>query len=189
MGPRRPRSYTVHLNLKAPSQTNMETLSHNHNLAMQKYMLLQEQHDELSSSLHQIRSRQSSMSGSSIASPSPSPTRYVEPPTSVSPTKQHTRSAGRRHSRGQAYCSGWENSQRGTDLDTILDEDTLYAMYAEEQRLCDINESIKRQLTELLNCNAIRNDSAMRLWAQARLMETEKELRSGRRRKSSPVMD
>ena len=55
---------------------------------------------------------------------------------------------------------------------------------AEERRLFDVNESMKRALTELLNCDAVRVDARMRMWVQARLMEVEKELRSGRRRKT-----
>jgi hypothetical protein len=60
-----------------------------------------------------------------------------------------------------------------------------YGVANEEQRLADINESIKRALTELLNCEAVRNDSKFRMWVQHRLMETEKELRSRRRRRSA----
>jgi len=41
-------------------------------------------------------------------------------------------------------------------------------------------------ILELLNCDAVRNDITTRMWAQTRLMETEKELRSGRRRRSPP---
>ncbi|KAG8410310.1 hypothetical protein J3459_017201 [Metarhizium acridum] len=68
-------------------------------------------------------------------------------------------------------------------------KETIHAISAEEQRLFDVNESIKRALTELLNCDAVRGNNSMRMWAQARLMETEKELRSGRRRRSSPCME
>lgn len=66
-----------------------------------------------------------------------------------------------------------------------MDEDTVYEISAEEQRLLEVNESIKRALTELLNCDTVRSDHGVRMWVQTRLMETEKELRSGRRRKSS----
>ena len=60
---------------------------------------------------------------------------------------------------------------------------------AGEQKLFDVNEGMKRALTELLNCEAVRRDKAMRTWVQTRLMETEKELRRGRRRRSSATMD
>lgn len=165
----------------------MSFKAHNYSFAMQKYMLLQEQHEELCTNLEQIRPRNSSMSStSSISSTTSSPTRSYSNP---SPTKRHCRSSARRQHKGQARCSGWEDVQRGTDLDTIPDEETLYAISAEEQRLFDVNESIKRELTELLNCNIVRSDSSMRMWAQARLMETEKELRSGRRRRASPCRE
>jgi hypothetical protein len=58
-------------------------------------------------------------------------------------------------------------------------------MAAEEARLADVTEGIKRALTELLNCEAVRRDAAFRGWVQTRLMETEKELRTRRRRRSS----
>lgn len=149
---------------------------HNYNFALEKYILLQEQHEELSNHLQQIRPRKHSTS--SVSTRSSSTSSYA----SSSP-KRHTRSGERQHSRARARY----DSQRGADaLDTIVDEETLHEISAEEQRLFDVNESIKRALTELLNCDAVRGDNSMRMWAQARLMETEKELRSGRRRRSSP---
>lgn len=50
----------------------------------------------------------------------------------------------------------------------------------------DVNEGIKRALTELLNGDQAKSDRSFRTWVQCRLMDTEKELRSERRRKSSP---
>ena len=73
---------------------------------------------------------------------------------------------------------------RGT-LEPVLDETLLEEMAAGEQKLWDVNEGIKRAPTELLNCDLVRKDRTMRTWVQSRLMETEKELRSGRRRRSS----
>jgi hypothetical protein len=85
-----------------------------------------------------------------------------------------------------ARCSGWQDARRRSEaLDTIVDEDTVFEISPEEQRLCDVNEGIKRALTEMLNCETVRNDMNMRMWVQTRLMETEKELRTGRRRKGS----
>lgn len=155
-------------------------------------MLLQEQHEELCSHLDQIRPGRSPLSGASIYSPATSPTRTssfsstlstTSSSSSASSSRRHSRSSERRHSRPQARCSGWDEARDA--LGTIVDEETLYEISAEEQRLCDVNESIKRALTELLNCDAVRSDQQMRMWVQGRLMETEKELRSGRRRKSS----
>ena len=157
---------------------------HNSSFALQKYMLLQEQHQELCSHLDQIRSQITSGSGSIYSTPSTSPTRSSNSSLPPSP-RRHSRSSERRHhSRSSARCSGWEDA-RSSELSTILDEETLYELSAEEQRLYDVNESIKRALTELLNCNSVRGDRSFRMWVQTRLMETEKELRLGRRRRST----
>lgn len=162
--------------------------AHNYNFALQKYMLLQEQHEELRSHLDQIRPGLSLTSSATLSSPATSPTRSSSLSSTLSTTssssassRRHSRSSERRHARPQPRRSGWDDAP----LDTILDEETLYEISAEEQRLCDVNESIKRALTELLNCDAVRCDQPMRMWVQGRLMETEKELRSGRRRKGS----
>ncbi|KAG6005970.1 hypothetical protein E4U21_007463 [Claviceps maximensis] len=151
---------------------------HTYNFALQKYILLQEQHEELSSHLEQIRPRKSSITSDSTCSSTTSSDPASYP-------RQHSRSSGRQAGRARARCSGWDFL--ATDpLHTILDEETLFEISTEEQRLSDVNESIKRALTELLNCDAVRSNNTMRMWAQTRLMETEKELRSGRRRRSSP---
>ncbi|KAM3452251.1 hypothetical protein MY3296_004689 [Beauveria thailandica] len=163
--------------------------THNYTFAMQKYLLLQEQHAELSTHLEQIRPRQSSLcSGASItSSPESSPNR-AEPSLSYPVSRYSPRKRSRS---GQSRCSGWAaDSRRGSAvLDTIPDEETLRAISAEEQRLFDVNESIKRALTEMLNCDIVRTDSSIRMWTQTRLMEAEKELRSGRRRRSSPCRE
>ncbi|KAH6604473.1 hypothetical protein Trco_006180 [Trichoderma cornu-damae] len=156
-----------------------ENYHHNYDYTLQQYLRLQEQHEQLCSNLEQIRPRTASTGTlSTISSPSTSPVRF---PVS---SRRHSRSGQRRSSRAHVRHNGWEDQ-----LDTIVDEDTIYQISAEEQRLIDVNESIKRALTELLNCDAVRNDMTTRMWAQARLMETEKELRSGRRRRSSPSRD
>lgn len=74
-------------------------------------------------------------------------------------------------------------------METVLDESTLNEVALEEAKLVDVNEGIKRALTELLNCRAVRGDRILRTWVQRRLMETEKELRLGRRRRSAPGWD
>ncbi|KAK2590366.1 hypothetical protein QQS21_011959 [Conoideocrella luteorostrata] len=155
--------------------------THNYNFALQKYMLLQEQHEELSGHLEQIRPRKASVTNISTRSSSTSSASSTSP-------RRHSRSGERKNNRTRARCSGWD-AVAADPLDTILDEETLYEISAEEQRLFDVNESIKRALTELLNCDTVRGDKSMRMWAQVRLMETEKELRSGRRRRSSPCAD
>ena len=70
----------------------------------------------------------------------------------------------------------------GLGLDELANEVAL-----EEAKLCDVNEGIKRTLTELLNCEATRGEGnrQFRAWVQGRLMEAERELRRGRRRRSA----
>jgi hypothetical protein len=81
----------------------------------------------------------------------------------------------------------------GFALETVPDEETTQtrqvAVAADEARLFDVNEGIKRALTELLNCDTVRADKAFRTWVQCRLMETEKDLRSGRRKRSAPGLE
>lgn len=158
-------------------------MSHNSSFALQKYILLQEQHEELCSHLDQIRPQFTGSTSSLYSSPSTSPTRSSNSSLPPSP-RRHSRSSERRHhSRSHARYSGWDEGQ--SDLCTIIDEEAIEEISAEEQRLFDLNESIKRALTELLNCNSVRNDRSFRTWVQTRLMETEKELRSGRRKRST----
>ncbi|PHH89462.1 hypothetical protein CDD83_6006 [Cordyceps sp. RAO-2017] len=160
--------------------------------ALEKYLLLQEQHQELSSHLEQIRPRQHS--ASSVSTRSSSSSSYHSSASSTSSSSSSSSSptlptrtgcGARQHGRTSARRNG-RSGHHGdaSSLDTIVDEETLYEISAEEQRLLGVNESIKRALTELLNTDTVRGDKSMRMWAQARLMETEKELRSGRRRRS-----
>lgn len=143
--------------------------------ALEAYLLLQEQHQELSTHLQRIRPYQSLASTASTRSPS-SPRGLPSPSDS-------------QHSRATARCSGWHKPPCAADgLDTV-DEETMHSISADEQRLLNLNESIKRALTELLNTDTVRGDHSMRMWAQARLMETEKQLRSERRRRGSPGAD
>ncbi|QUC23436.1 uncharacterized protein UV8b_07677 [Ustilaginoidea virens] len=155
--------------------------SHTYNFALQKYILLQEQHEELSNHLEQIRPRKSSFASTSTSSSAASS-------TSSSSPKRHHPFNDHKHGRTRTCYRHREMTAVDT-LDTIIDEETIHEISVEEKRLFDVNESIKRALTELLNCDTVRGDNSMRMWAQARLMETEKELRSGRRRKSSPCME
>ncbi|KAF4120071.1 hypothetical protein GMORB2_3482 [Geosmithia morbida] len=146
----------------------MATLMHNYDQAMQEYVDLQTVRDHLCSHLRQLRPASLSTvtsASSNLSSPDTSPNRE------------------RRHHRAHARCSGYD--EMSETLDTIPDEETLEEITIEERRLFDIDESIKRALTELLNCESVRSNQSARLWVQSRLMETEKELRSGRRRRSS----
>ncbi|KAF2722388.1 hypothetical protein K431DRAFT_338207 [Polychaeton citri CBS 116435] len=55
----------------------------------------------------------------------------------------------------------------------------------ENDQLFQINHDIKTTLTDLLNCEAVRHDSAMRLWVQTKLMDAELELKRQRKRRIS----
>ncbi|KAH9845819.1 hypothetical protein Tdes44962_MAKER00029 [Teratosphaeria destructans] len=55
----------------------------------------------------------------------------------------------------------------------------------DEVQLFDINYDIKSTLTDLLNCEAVKNDSKMRIWVQSRLMDAELELKRQRKRRVS----
>lgn len=54
----------------------------------------------------------------------------------------------------------------------------------EDDRLYDVNYEIKTTLTDLLNCDAVRNDGKMRLWIQTKLMDAELELKRQRKRRT-----
>ncbi|RYP79546.1 hypothetical protein DL769_002910 [Monosporascus sp. CRB-8-3] len=151
---------------------------HNTEFAMQKYLLLQNQHEELLQQLHDLCPTYTT-SSTAVTSPSLSPTRSF---SSSPPFRNHQRSSG---------FSGTRSGYRGSHsmLQPVLDESLVEEMAAGEQKLSDVNEGIKRALTELLNCETVRKDRAMRTWVQSRLMDTEKELRSGRRRRSSGGLD
>lgn len=73
------------------------------------------------------------------------------------------------------------------ELELSSDPATLAQIASEEAKLVSVNEGIKRALTELLNCETVRSDQAFRSFCMTRLMETEQELRGGRRRRSCPV--
>ncbi|PKS05833.1 hypothetical protein jhhlp_007662 [Lomentospora prolificans] len=131
-------------------------------MAYQEYIRLNDQQERIRESLELIRAS-SPFGGSTTTSPSLSP----------------TRSAGGRH----RYASPPVSRRDNRTLETILDETTICEIATQEQQLLDINEGIKRALTELLNCDPVRADKSFRTWVQGRLLETEKELRSRRRRR------
>lgn len=130
-------------------------------MAYEEYLRLQSQHDTIRESLDTIRS--STSSDSNTTSPS------------LSPTRGTIRNAYPNPRRAASPPVGGGSSGR--------DDHALCEAAAREQNLLDVNEAIKRALTELLNCDSIRGDKPSRMWVQSRLMETEKELRSRRRRR------
>lgn len=59
----------------------------------------------------------------------------------------------------------------------------------DEANLYEINHKIKALLTELLNCDSVKQDKMYRAWVQARLMDAEHELKRQRRRRSSVAQE
>ncbi|KAL2263901.1 hypothetical protein VTK26DRAFT_4461 [Humicola hyalothermophila] len=155
---------------------------HCHGLALQKYLLLQEQQEYLRQHLDELRPPHQNQICSSITpSPPSSPTALSHSPDGIAPRQAHSFSLPPRR---KASCS-----DGGADLAGLRahhDAAALAEVAVEEAKLCDVNEGMKRALTELLNCETVRSDRAFRTWVQSRLMDTERELRSGRRRRSAP---
>ena len=77
---------------------------------------------------------------------------------------------------------GWHTCTMETAFSEPQSEAKLLAV---ETKPHDTNHEIKATLTNLLNCEAVRNDNKMRLLVQTRLMEAELELRRQRRRRIS----
>ncbi len=174
---------------------------HNETFTLQKYLLLQGQHESLRQHLALL---QPEVSSTAHTTPLGSPTRAAYHPGSAdsSPYTSRSSSTSRHHSRSSSSrrssvlpavpareggCCSFDGG--GMCLATVPDEATLLEVAAEEAKLFDVNEGIKRALTELLNCDAVRSDRAFRTWVQRRLMDTEKELRIGRKRRSAAGYD
>lgn len=155
--------------------------------ALQKYLLLHSQHDALQKHISQItttveptsaspttspsRSRFSSMS----SSPESNDAIHLSAPTSSLPHHRRSGSMPRSHQRPQLRT-------RRSSLPTVIDESILGEIEEDENKLKDVNLQIKSTLTELLNCESVRNDNRYRSWIQTRLMDAEKELRGSRTR-------
>ncbi|KAK8024604.1 hypothetical protein PG993_012670 [Apiospora rasikravindrae] len=174
-------------------QQSQQQHHHNGDFVLQKYLLLQNQHDELQQHMHELCPLYTTNSSSTaVTSPSSSPTRMLNPRSSnssissASSTGSLSPPRSRQHRRRSSIPPA-SNGACGvySQLAPVLDEEVMHEMAADEQMLCDVNEGIKRALTELLNCDKVRQDRAMRSWVQTRLMDTERELRTGRRRRSN----
>jgi len=63
-----------------------------------------------------------------------------------------------------------------------VDESKLGEIEEEEHKLTDVNQQIKSTLTDLLNCESVKNDKRYRMWVQSRLMDAERELKEVRSR-------
>ncbi|ROV87832.1 hypothetical protein VMCG_10538 [Cytospora schulzeri] len=168
---------------------------HNRELTLRRYMLLQDEHEFIRRHLDELSASSMStpVSGTTetTTSSAPSPTR----PGNHGPFPGHTRSdsAARRASMPQydaprpRFHRRGGGAHAGVRAETMVDSAMLAEVASEEAKLVTVNEGIKRALTELLNCEAVRSDKAFRSFCMTRLMETEQELRSGRRRRSCPV--
>ncbi|KAI0804186.1 hypothetical protein GGR55DRAFT_319709 [Xylaria sp. FL0064] len=169
--------------------------AHNLDFAVQEYLLLQDQHEELCQRLHQLSpslplswttttttAPSISLASTAITSPLGSPSRSPLGASSL------TSYSGQRMT-PPTWMPSLVSDSRVHEGQLEQDEWLLGEVAAGEQKLFNVNEGMKRALTELLNCEAVRQDRAMRTWVQTRLLETEKELRRGRRRRSSAAVD
>ncbi|KAK7906513.1 hypothetical protein PG985_016250 [Apiospora marii] len=188
-------SGTFEQQLDRVAQQQQQHHHHNGDFVMQKYLLLQNQHDELQQHMHELCPLYTT-SSTAVTSPSSSPTRMLNPRSSNSSISSNSSSGSvaslspprsRQHRRRSSIPPAAASNVCGvySQLAPVLDEEVMHEMAADEQMLCDVNEGIKRALTELLNCDKVRQDRAMRSWVQTRLMDTERELRTGRRRRSN----
>ncbi|KAL2136982.1 hypothetical protein VTI74DRAFT_11164 [Chaetomium olivicolor] len=170
------KSTTMEHLLEPPTVSVRPYPHHCHDLALQKYLLLHEQHESLRQHLDELRpTRQTSICTPVTPSPATSPTRLSHSPDGPRRGPHHTFSLPVRKSSlgGLPHEHGHETG-------------ALAEVAVEEAKLCDVTEGMKRALTELLNCETVRGDREFRTWVQRRLMDTERELRSGRRRRSAP---
>ncbi|KAJ0160789.1 hypothetical protein CTA2_7286 [Colletotrichum tanaceti] len=170
--------------MAAPSTLPVSSQEQTSNFALQQYLALHSQHEELRQHLDQIRPI-TTCNTSLASSPSVSPTRSACSPFGQYPNAS-SGGRSRHHSRSRRSSLSGPKARRSSSLAPIADETTIWAVAEEEQRLFDVNEGMKRALMELLNCEQVRSDNSFRMWVQCRLMDTEKELRSERRRKSAP---
>jgi len=142
--------------------SNTREKSPERDFTLQKYILLQAQHESLggrlqSSSAHPINRRSSAYS---LDSPSSSP-----------PSKRRS---------SIAYPASASSSQTTVSSSIPRSESEI-----DEEKLHEVNQQIKATLTSLLNCDTVKHDGAFRSWVQSRLMDAELELREEKRRRSS----
>ncbi|TLD16485.1 uncharacterized protein PgNI_00096 [Pyricularia grisea] len=157
---------------------------HNLDLNLAKYRLLESQHEALLSHLDSLQlARRPSSQGSTGSSPSSSfPSRRSSSASSYYRRRYHSSST--RSSTVGGAASPVHHIMSAGPLETVPDGDEVCLFGEDERRLFDVNEAIKRSLTELLNCEQARADVSFRTQIQSRLMEAERELRMGRRRRS-----
>lgn len=158
-----------------PIHDNPLHISPGRALSLQKYLLLHSQHNVLHTHLaafaaspsNSPASQSSSLNTSITSLPSSSPVDLRERRSSLLPNspsppidwhKRHTQSPN--------------TTGLSCGLQSLLEE---------EKKLITVNQQIKATLTELLNCEGVKQDRQYCLWVQRRLMDAERELKEGRR--------
>lgn len=179
--------------IPGPSPAALDSLPrHNRDLTLRRYLLLQEEHESIRRHLDTLSATASASTATTTATttPSVSPTRASRPghkrvdsAARRATMPQHDAPRPRFHRRRGRGPAGDDDQDLGA---ISMDPNMLAEVAGEEARLFNINEGIKRSLTELLNCETVRADQTFRQWIMARLLEVEKELRVGRRRRSCP---
>ncbi|RDL40334.1 Uncharacterized protein BP5553_00313 [Venustampulla echinocandica] len=153
--------------------------------ALQEYLLLHSQHDALQKHLSQISA---SVPNTAVTSASNSPTRHGS--TSTIGSDQSTSEEGlllsppsripyhqRCHRMHSARPQPYQRSERRSSLPAIIDENTLGEIAEDQSKIQNVNQLIKTTLTELLNCDGVKNNDRYRMWVQTKLMDAEKEMR------------
>ncbi|KAL1858218.1 hypothetical protein VTK73DRAFT_7898 [Phialemonium thermophilum] len=192
-GPRSSSHYTFELRVPNrstmvgswPSPAGLDSAARHHNrdLSLQQYLTLQEQHELLKQHLESLKPRSAAEPGiyhthhTQLASPTSSFSSDELPPLQ-SEVRLPNGSPVAGSARADSWVVGREAAQRP---EWAAPAATDFA--SDEAKLSSVNEGIKRTLTELLNCDAVRSDRSFRAWVQRRLLDAEKELRSERRRR------
>jgi hypothetical protein len=164
----------------SPNQKSLERAN-----ALQKYLMLHSQREALEAALNNnasscviappspscARSRGTSLSSiSELEAVYPSLTAPVESKQlrhcTIIPDEPHVRSEPAEN----------VSSLLGVIHDNVRSEDK-----EKEDELNNINKEIKSTLTNLLNCDGVKDDRRYRSWVQTRLMDIEKELLEFRR--------
>ena len=165
--------------LEPPMASVRQHPQHSHDLALQKYLLLQEQHELLHQHLDELRPLCMPLARTP-PSPPTSPARRHRSHSPHEPLEHQRSSFSLPVRKGSSGSTASSNGGGGGSHSPEVE------LAIEEAKLCDVNEGLKRALTELLNCERGRADHVFRTWVQCRLLDTERELRSSRRRRSAP---
>lgn len=160
--------------------------------ALQKYLLLHSQHDAVQRHLCSINP-DALIGGSAPPSPPSSRKSSLSSSPPKSSTHQHLRSGSTVISPISEISEDFQLTvpsrpvlrTRRSSLPTPPSPSMLAEVEADEQKLLNVNQQIKTTLTDLLNCESVRNDGKYRMWIQTRLMDAERELKGSRSRSCS----